>query len=638
MNNIFKRIIGSFVLIGLTAFNTHAQLNQITGITIEEKNQVTVMTIASADTPSYLQYTLNSTTPGIKEKLVIDISGARYSIDKLLFQQKVGPIANIRASQYFENPPVVRIVADLQSPAAKRFDITDGKLQVTFSNYAVMSKPQAVVTLPIAKPEEKAEMKGEKFPVLNLKEAPLGIVIEIFQRDYGMNVIISKTVKTDEKITLYIPTECDRERLLETILDANDYKFFKRDSIYIILGKSVSIEGELKVEIFKLNYINANDIVENLKSIGTKDKGVVQVVTRKPIGTTAIKMPQSTGGAAGGAGGATGGGGGNPLAGVEDITQQTAEQVRSDQILVYDYPVIIEKMRNIIKQLDTAPPQVHIMVNVVETRLGDTEKWGVNWQPIMEAIGTGGGAAGGAATGAAGAGAAGGAVGQQLGLPLNIGSFRGGTLSLAQFKIAFDWLRRREDSRLINQPSITTMHNQQASIAVVTSIPIEVTQVGMGMGGAGGGAAAGGGGAAGGAGGQTGIGSITTIQNQNIAVLLSVIPQVNEDKYVTLWVTPIIQEPAGYTGKNGDLPIVSSRTAITQVRVKSGDVLVIGGIIKEDKIKTVNSVKFLGALPLLGNLFRHNNIELSRSELIIFMCPEIIKTVVETENGGDIIR
>ena len=640
MSSIYRSIIGSLIMLIMSAGNIQAQLNKITDITVEEKDRTTVMTIVSDTIPHYFYFTYAGTAPGIKEKVVIDINGARFNITKPLTNRKIGPIANIRASQYYSDPPIVRIVADMQSSASRRFTIENGKLQIIFSDYSTVP-PRTVSVPPVPAVQEKEKVQIEKLPFFNLRDVPLGVVIEIFQRDFGMNIVISKTVNLDEKLTLYLPNECDKEKLLETILEINDYKFINRDSIYVVLGKAVSIEGELQIEIFKLDYINANDILDNLKSISTKDKGVVQIVNRKPLGTSTLKMPQmTTGGAAGGAAGGAGGGaggGGNPLEGVEDITTQAAELIRSDQILVYDYPFVIEKMRKVIKTLDSPPPQVHIMVNVIETRLADNERWGFNWQPILEAAGTGG-AGGGAALGAAAgaAGAAGGAA-QQLGLPMNIGGFRGGTLSFAQFKIAFDMLSRRENSRLINQPSITTMHNQQATIAVVTSIPIEVTQVGgMGMGGVGGGAA--GGAAAGGGGGQAGMGTFTTIQNQNIAVLLSVIPQVNEDKYVTLWVTPIIQEVSGYTGKSGDLPIISGRTANTQVRVKSGDVLTIGGIIKEDKIKTETSVKFFGSLPLIGNLFRHNYIDIKRSELIIFMCPEIIKTVVDTEKGNNIIR
>ena len=425
------------------------------------------------------------------------------------------------------------------------------------------------------------------------------------------------------------------EHLFESILIANEYKFIKRQNLYLVLGQNIQIDSEMEVEIFKLEYIDANDIFENLQALSSEN-GEVQIVSRSPMGSAGITIPTSGGGGAAGgaAGGAGGGGGGNPLQGLEEIVgEEIGERGRADMVMVVDLPGIIERMRMVITRLDTPAPQVHISVKVVETLLGEDEKWGLNWQTIMEVVGVGG-----QPTGAGGAaGAAGGAATTSEGPPvpgldLNIGDFKAGTLSLSQFKVVLNLLEQRKDSKLLNQPSITAMHNQQATIAIGTSIPIEVTQVG----GAGGGA--GGGGAAGGAGGGAGGGAITTIQTQNIAVALTVIPQVNEGKYITLWVKPVVQEVTGFTGKNSDQPIVSSRTATTQVRVKSGEVVIIGGLIKEDNIKTVTRVKFLSSIPLLGPLFTHTRIDKKRSELIIFIAPEIVQTDIPMESGTSDIK
>jgi type II secretory pathway component GspD/PulD (secretin) len=117
----------------------------------------------------------------------------------------------------------------------------------------------------------------------------------------------------------------------------------------------------------------------------------------------------------------------------------------------------------------------------------------------------------------------------------------------------------------------------------------------------------------------------TTVQQQFVSIALTVVPRVNDDKFVTLWVQPSVSEITGYTGKYGDLPITSTRSANSQVRVKDGDTVIIGGLIKEDKLKTTKRVKFLSRIPLFGNLFIHNSIDSSRSELIIFITPYIIR-------------
>jgi len=217
-------------------------------------------------------------------------------------------------------------------------------------------------------------------------------------------------------------------------------------------------------------------------------------------------------------------------------------------------------------------------------------------------------------------------------LPLKVNNFRFGTLAFNQFKVVLELLEQHGNTKLLNQPSITTLDNQQADIAVGTLIPMEVTQMGGAAGGAGG--AAGGGGAAAGGGGAGGMmgGAMTTVQNQNIAISLSVIPHVNEGKYITLWVQPKVQEVAGFTGKNNDLPITTTRTTTSQVQVKDGDVVVIGGLIKEDKLSVIKKVKFLGDIPLLGRLFTSTNIDTKRSELMIFISPKISPFINESGN------
>ncbi len=601
------------ILMSLTAFNVHAQLNSVTGVSVSEEGSVTTVAIQGQTELKFRHFVLEGTEPGIIQKIVIDIEGARYNIAGKMQEYSRGPVARVRSSQFLENPPMVRVVTDLRVPATVRVEKSDTNVLLTLSNYLYEEPAPIVVVEPITVGEEPLKEEDKQLIRLNLKGATLGHALELFQRVYGMNILVAKSVAKDDLIDVFLTDEFNKESLFESILIANGYKFVKKQNLYIVLGQEITIDDEIQMEIFKLEYINAVDILENLEAI-ISEVGAVQVVSRSPMGNSDITVP-SGGGGGGAAGGAAGGGGGSPLEGVETIVGEAVGDGRSDMLIVVDRPGNLERIRTIIRTLDVPVPQVHITVKVVETQLGEDENWGLNWQSIFEVVGAGGKATGVSAAG----GGAGGAGGTEVeGLGMKIGNFKAGTLSLAQFKVALSLLEQRKDSKLLNQPSITTMDNQQATIALGTTIPIEVTQIGGAAGAAGGGAA--GGGAGGGAAG----GAITTVQQQNIVVALSVIPKVNEDKYITLWVKPVIQEVTGFTGKNADQPIISSRTATTQVRVRSGEVVLIGGLIKEDNIKTVTKVKFFGSLPLLGKFFTHNRVDKKRSELVIFIAPEIV--------------
>ncbi|MFC1564283.1 hypothetical protein ACFL6G_05065 [candidate division KSB1 bacterium] len=625
------KIMRALLIIILLTSSAYAQINEISSVEIREGINQTVIKISGDEIPVFNQFSLGSSDPNIDTKLVIDIKNAKLNVeDKVV--EGMGPVLRVRSSQWLEEPSIVRIVSDLKVESDYRIEKDENYINIYLTNYT-LEKPEepAVVEIPVK--EETAPVSEEKQEImhtLNLKGQTIGAVLELFILQYDMNIIISKDVARESQIDVFISDEFEPENLLETILIANQFKFVKRNNIYLIVGRETAVDGEKAVEIFELNYTDANDIMVNVRPLLT-DPENVQPVTRSPMKSTALTIP-SGGGGGGGAGGAAGGGTTDPLAGFTDLSSEDEGAAqRSDMFVVYDRPEIVERVRKLVEVLDRPIPQVQIAVKLVETRLGDNEKWGLNWTTIFEAVGLGGqatgsgmqGGAAGGATGGAAAGGAGAAGGINVpGLSLKARDFKFGTLSFNQFKAVLELLERREDSKLLNQPSITTLHNQEARIAVGSSIPYEVTQIGGAQGASGAGGATGGG--MGGAAGGMGGGAMTTVQNQNIAIALSVLPKVNELDLVTLWVNPIVQEITGFTGRNNDLPITSTRTAVSQIRVKNGDVVIIGGLIKEDKIKTSSKVKFLGSIPLLGNLFKSTHIDTRRSELVIFITPTII--------------
>ena len=94
-----------------------------------------------------------------------------------------------------------------------------------------------------------------------------------------------------------------------------------------------------------------------------------------------------------------------------------------------------------------------------------------------------------------------------------------------------------------------------------------------------------------------------------------------------MYVNPVIEEITGWVemGQNR-APITSKRTVNSIVSVRNGETVVIGGLIKNQKERTVSKVWLLGSIPLIGNLFRHEIYTDKRTELLIFITPEIVRT------------
>ncbi|MFC1671877.1 type II secretion system protein GspD, partial [Planctomycetota bacterium] len=112
---------------------------------------------------------------------------------------------------------------------------------------------------------------------------------------------------------------------------------------------------------------------------------------------------------------------------------------------------------------------------------------------------------------------------------------------------------------------------------------------------------------------------------EKIGITLLVTPHVIGDDTMTLDIRPRISDIIGFTGPNDERPITSTREATTQVRVKSGEVVAIGGLIKEKKIKIDKRVPVLGRIPVLGWLFRKKVEDVEKTDLLIFISAEIIE-------------
>jgi len=269
---------------------------------------------------------------------------------------------------------------------------------------------------------------------------------------------------------------------------------------------------------------------------------------------------------------------------------------KADILVVSDIPDNMMKITEFIKKIDVAAAQVMISVKFIETSLTENQKLGIDWS--MSATLSGGPAIA-QPTGLATPG---------QGLPgLGIGAFKDlnlAILSMSEFQIVLDMLQSTGRSELLSEPRITTLDNQWANMSVQTEITVIVPVV---------------------AGGATGAIAAEQAQKITVEIALAVLPQVHKNGQITLAVEPTVEAITGYSGPNMDQPIISRRTTTTQVRVKNGETIAIGGLIKEDLRKVEKKVPILGSIPILGKmLFTSISDEKERSDLLIFITPHLI--------------
>jgi type IV pilus assembly protein PilQ len=183
------------------------------------------------------------------------------------------------------------------------------------------------------------------------------------------------------------------------------------------------------------------------------------------------------------------------------------------------------------------------------------------------------------------------------------------TLSPDNLRIAVSALLKDTDAKLVSNPRISTVDNKQATIRAVKEFPIPKWTYNS----------------------DTGSWEVQGFDYKDIGITLKVTPHINQDNFITLDVDPEVSNQSGTVvfgggaGGTAEIPIVDSRTATTRVIVKSGETLVIGGLVKTDDILTKSGVPLLQDIPLLGNAFKHTSKSTVSVDLFIFVTPTIVE-------------
>ncbi len=292
-----------------------------------------------------------------------------------------------------------------------------------------------------------------------------------------------------------------------------------------------------------------------------------------------------------------------PLAKVVVVTDE-------NRIAVVDTQEGIELARKIFNELDQPRAQVRITALIYDVNVEELEQLGVNWthnarasinsagaarhsfggkfgpltDPAADAFSVGGALAN-AATATAASTAS---LGAAQVMTLNKYFDLGGIISA---------LDQTDGARLLADPTVTVIDREEASIRIVTEIPIQqLTQTSEG-------------------------GSIGTTTFRDAGVTLTVTPQVGADGTITMNVTPSFSVLSGFSEGQ---PIIDSREASTTVRITDGQTIVIGGLRQRSEVETTTGIPRLMSWKRVGKLFRSHSTTIRESELMVFLRPEIV--------------
>lgn len=292
----------------------------------------------------------------------------------------------------------------------------------------------------------------------------------------------------------------------------------------------------------------------------------------------------------------------------EELIQGEIKIVADDQnnaLIVQCSAQDFEVIEETIRELDRVPRQVLINVKIYEVVLDEELSMGVSAflqarsNPVVTSPS--------ATTASYGTG---GAV--STGLNLATRALMGDTRELVSFLNAQE---TRNRSRVLSAPSVIASDNVAANIQVGSQIPI-LTSQGVVPGGTGGGSL-----------------FSNTISNRSTGVILNVIPRINAGGWVTLTVQQEVSSPGAPPTTGIQSPSINIRSVDTQVTIKNGQTIAIGGIISETNGISRNRVPLLGRIPGLGLLFGNTSKKKSRTELIALITPHVIEDI---EQAGDL--
>ena len=280
----------------------------------------------------------------------------------------------------------------------------------------------------------------------------------------------------------------------------------------------------------------------------------------------------------------------------------------NNSVLVWSTKAEYSKIESTLKRLDLPPTQVLIEASIVEVTLSDDLEYGLQWafnDSRANTNYTGSGALNGIG-GTAGAGLLGSALtGFSYALKNPAGNVRA----------VLNALSKKTSVKVIASPSLMVLDNHSASIAVGTQTPIQ----------------------AGSTSNIEGTATSTNIQYKDTGVNLVVTPSVNSGNIVTMQVDQSVTDVGSkdeVTGQRGFL----QRQLSSKVAVRSGESIVMGGLIQERSTTTKSGIPILHTLPVVGNLFGSTANDGARTELIVIITPRVVRSDIDIREVSEDLR
>jgi type IV pilus assembly protein PilQ len=438
----------------------------------------------------------------------------------------------------------------------------------TATNFSDTSKVDSNIVVTFKDTSTNKVVDGEEHISVDFINEDIKQVLRYVAELYDLNIIIPAALQGNVTVRLKNTTW---ESLLDAVLGPVGCTYTKHENIVQICTLESLNKEPLKTETFLLKFAEAKQIAEELKDF----------------------IDSNSGG-------------------------KITFNERSNVLIITERSKNIQTFASIIEMLDKPETQVMIEAKFVEASTNHTDTRGFNWPVSISTVlkdkeEAAAGAAGGGADAAAGA-AGGGAASTEstdgiLTRSLNKSKALGpSSIMIKTLAAKFDFSQTESIGKTLSSPTIITMNNVPATMAVVTNYPVPNYSYNSEQGGY----------------------EISGFEEKPIGIELKVTPKVQAE-FITLKIEPSLSSKTNeveFTSSSGGAnattssikyPQISQKKTDSVVTIKSGYTIAIGGLMSQASSNAVDKVPILGDIPVLGKLFSHKRKEDLITNLLIFL-------------------
>ncbi|MBX3357631.1 MAG: hypothetical protein KF745_04305 [Phycisphaeraceae bacterium] len=432
---------------------------------------------------------------------------------------------------------------------------------------------------------------------LHVKDEDLGAVLELLSIQSQKNIVASKNVSARVTATLYNVTF---KEALDALLHVNGFGYIEQGNfIYVYtLQELEEIQKALKKRVAKpiyLNYMNAQDAGMFVKPLLSKE-GELHATAKAETFAVNDKTP----------------------VGKDDNAQASV-------LVVIDYEENIAAIEALVGELDIKPAQVLVEATILQTALNEANAFGVDFTVLgdlsfLDFISTGGplsavnslikGGDGSAGQGYSPPDNKGVAVTQTVGNTAAPGGMKFGIIS-DDVSVFIRVLDEISQTVIVSHPKVLALNRQASRVLVGRRVGYLSTV-------------------------SSETSTTQTVSFLDTGVQLNFRPFVAKDNSIRLEIRPqvseaVVRDQTSNTGTVVSIPDEITQEITTNIIVKDGQTVVLGGLFRENTQLTRRQVPIVGDLPYIGAAFQGNEDQIDRTEIIFLITPKLINDAIVTE-------